>query len=94
MVEQEQNVALPPTICGWHMKDGVLVPKLLTKEPLQARCLKLMIFGCKEGGTHCSVNVEKVECIVAEHVDVCVQLGARILGYLHNYIRIGLGFAL
>lgn len=45
-----------PTSCGWHMKDGVLVPKLLTKEPLQAKCLELMTCGCKESGSQCSTR--------------------------------------
>ena len=34
-----------PTSCGWHMKDGMLVPQLLTKEPVQ--CLELTICGCE-----------------------------------------------
>lgn len=45
-----------PTSCGWHMTDGVLVPKLLTKEPLQARSLELTTCGCKESGTQCSTR--------------------------------------
>jgi len=45
-----------PINCGWHMKDGMLVPQLLTKEPIQARCLDLMTCGCKESGSQCSTR--------------------------------------
>ena len=43
-----------PTSCGWHMKDGMLVPQLLTKEPVQ--CLELTICGCRESGSQCSTR--------------------------------------
>ena len=43
-----------PINSGWHMVDGVLVPQLLTKEPIQAKCLPLTVCGCKESGSQCN----------------------------------------
>ena len=34
----------------------MLVPQLLTKEPVLARCLELTICGCKESGSQCSTR--------------------------------------
>ncbi|KAI4813333.1 hypothetical protein KUCAC02_024665 [Chaenocephalus aceratus] len=41
-----------PINCGWQM----LVPMLLTKEPVQSTCVQLTVCGCKESGSQCSTR--------------------------------------
>ncbi|KAF3854292.1 hypothetical protein F7725_022347 [Dissostichus mawsoni] len=45
-----------PINCGWQMMNGMLVPMLLTKEPVQSTCVQLTVCGCKESGSQCSTR--------------------------------------
>ncbi|KAJ4935256.1 hypothetical protein JOQ06_016792 [Pogonophryne albipinna] len=38
------------------MMNGMLVPMLLTKEPVQSTCVQLTVCGCKESGSQCSTR--------------------------------------
>ena len=41
---------------GWHCEDGILKPKLVTKEQVTAACLELAYCGCTRGGTCCATR--------------------------------------
>ena len=51
------NLDIPsPTTSGWHLKEGKLIPILMTKEPITAECVNIVTCACTSKGRLCQTT--------------------------------------